>query len=688
MTRSTYRAIGAGLLAALWAASATPAALCQIVNPPGGTTVTWTDDASNGDWQDADNWNVHVPEDGDAVIIDDGNHNAVLHADAERIRSLFVAGGIALYNFGHLLPVGNDDNDATTTVTGNGSAVIISDIPGTGPAFDTDYLDLQSGGELQMDGGRAQVDREIDMSGASAIEGHGVLEVGGGGDAALGFSPTSELTVEGGNLRIDMTGGGTISLGGAFIDVTDENSDLILDGEQFGAIGDTLRIGSGNRADFEGPWEITGALQFVSGGGELVGGSGEIAGTTTVNTSMDARIAGTVLFTSTSTTTVNTIGELELEGHVGSAAGSETTLSYASTLRLYLPPSSAPMPVPLMVWNGELTAWSATIEANQPSLPSQPGFVQFAGDLTLTGSAFWGPTDLQGTAPILLSGNTSVEGPGARVNGAGVQFTSSSNTTIANSSLLEVHSTVRVNSGASITGAGELRVAEGGLLYGEANAAIGVDLVNHGTVRPGAGADYSAHLDATGSYLQFETGALEIDLAGTLTSQYDRLVVGGDAVLDGALEVTLRSGFEPGLGDDFLVLSASDGVAGTFASTQLPAVDFGWKWEVDYSPFAVTLSVIEATADANGDDVVDGADFLVIQRELGAMAPSAGDVTGNGTVDGEDFDLWRLQYGQTVGGAIASATSAAQSAPEPAAGAMGVIMSLTLLATRSRRRAG
>ena len=153
MTRSTCRAVGAGLLAAVWAASATPAALGQIVNPPGGTTVTWTDDASNGDWQDADNWNVHVPEDGDAVIIDDSHYNVVLHADAERIRSLFVAGGIGLYNFGHSLPVGNDDNDATTTVTGNGSAVIISDIPGTGPAFDTDYLELQSGGELQMDGG-------------------------------------------------------------------------------------------------------------------------------------------------------------------------------------------------------------------------------------------------------------------------------------------------------------------------------------------------------------------------------------------------------------------------------------------------------------------------------------------------------------------------------------------------------
>jgi hypothetical protein len=538
-----------------------------------------------------------------------------------------------------------------------------------------------------MDGGRAQVDREVDMSGASSIEGHGVLEVGGGDDAALGFSSTSELTPQGGNLRIDMTGGGTVAFGGAVIDVTADNSDLIVDGNQFGSIGDALRIGAGNRVDFEGPWEVSGALQFVGGGGELVGGSGDISGTTTVNNGMDGRIASNVDFTASAATTVNSLAELELAGQTSSAAGSETTLSYASTLRFNLPPSLAPSPPPIVNWNGELTAWSATIEANQPTLPSQLGFVQFNGDLTLTGSAFWGPSNLEGTAPIVLAGNTSVEGPGARINAVGVRFSATSTTTIESASYVQVNSTLLVNAGASITGAGGVTVNAGGLFYGQDAAEVGVDVVNHGVVRPGAGSDYSAHFELTEDYSQSETGVLEIDLAGSLSSQYDRLVVGEEAAIDGALAVTLRNGFEPALGDDFLVLSAGDGQTGAFSSTLLPALDEGLAWGVDYSPFSATLSVIEKlfTADANGNGVVEGGDFLVIQQDMGKKVPCAGDITGDYKVDALDVAKWKADYGQVIGSAVASAKAAIGAVPEPGAALLTGVAALALVAGRGRR---
>ncbi|MCC6492612.1 MAG: hypothetical protein IT424_06295 [Pirellulales bacterium] len=686
MFRSIQRALGVGVLGLALSFAAARLASGQIVIPPAGATVTWTDDALNGDWQDADNWNVHVPESGDAVIIDDGHHNVVLHADSATLRSLYVAGGIGLYNFGHRLPVANNSNTATTTITGNGSTIIVSDIPGVSPALDTDYLELQSGGELHMDGGRAQVDREVNMSGAAEISGHGVLEVGGAGAAALGFSSSSELTVEGGNLRFDMTGGGTIALGGAYIDVTDDDSDLILDGAQFGPIADTLRIGSGNTADFEGAWEVSGDLQFVTGGGHLVGGSGTVSGDVSVAGGADALIAGNTSFASTSTTTVNSLAELELSGRTTSAAGHNATLSYGSTLRLNLPPSPAPMPLPFVVWNGEVTAWSANIEANQPLAPSQPGFVQFAGNLTLTGSALWGPTDLQGSAPIILSGNTSVAGPGARINGAGIQFSPSSETTIANGSLLEVQSVASVNAGASISGAGELRVAQGGLLMGVDGAVVDADAVNHGAVRPGSGSDYSAHFNFAESYEQTATGVLEIDLAGALSSQYDRLVVEHDAAIDGALQVTLRDGFEPSPGDDFLILSAGDGVAGTFGDASLPALAGGLGWDVDYAPFSVSLSVVELTGDANGDGSVDGADLLIIQRDFGAVGEAAGDVTYDRVVNDDDTALWQQHFGTLVS-ATASEIAATQAVPEPGAAALATCLAMVLLSGAPRRRA-
>jgi hypothetical protein len=656
----------------------------QVFIPPGGgTTVTWTDGASNGDWQDADNWNVHVPEEGDAVIIDDSHYNVVLHADAERLRSLFVAGGIALYNFGHKLPVGNSDNNATTTVTGSGSQLIVSDIPGTAPAFDTDYLRLFSGGELAMDGGRAQVDREIDMSGASVISGHGVLEVGGDDDAALGFSSASELTVEGGNLRIDMTGGGTVSFGGAVIDVTEDDSDLIVDGNQFGPIGDALRIGAGNSVQFQGPWELTGQLRFVNGGGELVGGGGELSGEVRVDTPSPTRLSGNFHFAD-GELLVQSLGELDVQGVVSAASPHTTNLGNGSTLRFQLPPSAAVLGVPQINWQGAITANSANIEANFADLP---GIMYFTGDLSLGGTAFWGPSDLQGWAPIYLGGDVAVSGAGARLNGVGVQFLSTSQTTIADSSRLEIYSAARVNAGASIAGPGELRVAASGLLFGPDDAVVDAHVVNHGVVRPGSGTDYSARLEFAQSYLQSATGVLEIDLAGSTSSQYDRLVVGHDASIDGALEVTLRDGFEPAIGDDFLILSSGDGLSGVFSSALLPAIGEGMAWSVDYSPFSVTLNVIEKlfTADADGNGLVDGADFLVIQRDLGTIAPSAGDITGDGSVDALDIAKWREDFGQTIGGAVANAKAATRAVPEPGAALLTGAAALAVVG-RARRR--
>jgi hypothetical protein len=675
------------LAAALVAVAAAAAHAQIVIPPPGGTTVTWTDDGLNGQWQDADNWNVHVPAAGDAVIIDDGVHNVILGADAATIRSLFVAGGIGLYNNGHKLPVGNATNDATTTITGNGSTIIVSDIPGTGPALDTDYLNLFSGGELNMDGGRAQIDREVDMSGASSIEGHGLLEVGGSGDAVLGFSSTSELVVEGGNLRIDMTGGGTIAFGGAVIDVTDDNSDLIVEGNQYGSIGDTLRIGAGNTVDFQGPWEVAGQLRFVNGGGQLVGGSGELSGEVRVDTPSPTLMSGALHFANGGELQLQSLAELDVQGIVSAGSSHTTTLGNGSTLRLQLPLSAVVPGVPQINWQGDITANSANLEANFADVQ---GIVNFTGDLSLGGTAFWGPSDLQGTAPIYLGGNVAVSGAGARVNGVGVQFLSTSDTTIAAASRLEVHSTARVNVGATIAGGGELRVAQSGLLFAPDNAIVGVNVVNHGIVRPGAGTDYSAHFEFSEHYVQSETGVLEIDLAGSLSSQYDRLVVGHSATIDGTLAVTLRNGFQPAAGDDFLILSADDSLSGIFASTLLPALDEGLAWTIEYSPFAATLGVIEKifTADADGSGIVDGADFLVIQRDMGKMVPCAGDITGDYVVDALDVAKWKMDYGTTVGAAAASAMASLGAVPEPGMIALAIPAIVALAAGSRRRRYG
>lgn len=67
-------------------------------------------------------------------------------------------------------------------------------------------------------------------------------------------------------------------------------------------------------------------------------------------------------------------------------------------------------------------------------------------------------------------------------------------------------------------------------------------------------------------------------------------------------------------------------------------------------------------ADFDGNDVVDGADFLIWQRGAGAAGGlSEGDANNDGVVDGADLGIWKSQFG---GGA---ATGAIGAVPEPAA---------------------
>jgi hypothetical protein len=73
-------------------------------------------------------------------------------------------------------------------------------------------------------------------------------------------------------------------------------------------------------------------------------------------------------------------------------------------------------------------------------------------------------------------------------------------------------------------------------------------------------------LTITGNYTQGSGGTLSIKIGGaTAGTQYDWLVVGGTATLDGTLNVTLIGGFTPNSGDTFQPLTSS-AESGMFAS--------------------------------------------------------------------------------------------------------------------------
>jgi hypothetical protein len=129
---------------------------------------------------------------------------------------------------------------------------------------------------------------------------------------------------------------------------------------------------------------------------------------------------------------------------------------------------------------------------------------------------------------------------------------------------------------------------QGGLLTGAGT--ITANVVNAGEVSPGSSAGI---LSINGNYTQGPTGKLTVELGGTTVgSGFDRLNVTGLAVLDGTLQVNIINGFNPGIADNFRVM--------TFAAQQQ---DFVTRNGLQLSPSRNLVLLFDPTSltlDVNG----------------------------------------------------------------------------------------
>ncbi len=120
------------------------------------------------------------------------------------------------------------------------------------------------------------------------------------------------------------------------------------------------------------------------------------------------------------------------------------------------------------------------------------------------------------------------------------------------------------------------------------NGTVSGHVLSGGTVSPGAS---PGHLIVGADYTQTSDGTLVIELGGNNAGvDFDLLEVGGDALLDGTLRVSLIDDFSPEAGDTFRFLLAA-GIGGEFATEDLP--DFGGlTLDVVYGADYVELGVI------------------------------------------------------------------------------------------------
>jgi hypothetical protein len=366
---------------------------------------------------------------------------------------------------------------------------------------------------------------------------------------------------------------------------------------------------------------------------------------------------------------------------------------------------------------------TATIGAGRKMYFSQPW--GFGGTLALKGGSTAAKAALLSGSEIQFGGTTTVEGiatidaplvtgqftrinlrNGSRLNLVGHHIGPPSDILDYGGTFqLDTNSTLNVNLwGSSWALKRTLKMAAGSTVTGD-------DLVNWGRIE-GAGQFAMNRLDnggvvaptgelrTTGGYGQSWMGKLEIDLAGLgQGTTYDVLRVAGDAYIDGGVEFTLAEGFMPAVGTMFEILTAAN-VHGIFPSLEAWApADVEFSGKVRYQPGKVLFEVTKANfaADFNADGVVDAQDMAAWFAASNAGGPGLngeGDADHDYDVDGADMLIVQRQLGRRwtppsvrpggpvvgpVGGGVISRV------PEPGSATLALGGLVAAIAVRRRR---
>ncbi len=230
---------------------------------------------NNGSWQTAGNWTPFNPGAGfipppaatDTVVIN-LDRDVVLQNNVNALAGLVVANAGDLLTSGHFLSVNNgvasaEANIIGTGTTGNNTELFVQPNTGGGTeyGFLVDILNLENGGELDLiNDSVVSVDNRLNVDAMSIITGRGTIRfedshgfVGRRFDLQGAIRPDA-----GGTITLEAESG-TIDIDGQvhndnFVDLTNLNSRLIVDGPLHDSFTGTMHLGAGSRLTMQNAW--------------------------------------------------------------------------------------------------------------------------------------------------------------------------------------------------------------------------------------------------------------------------------------------------------------------------------------------------------------------------------------------------------------------------------------------------
>jgi hypothetical protein len=138
-------------------------------------------------------------------------------------------------------------------------------------------------------------------------------------------------------------------------------------------------------------------------------------------------------------------------------------------------------------------------------------------------------------------------------------------------------------------GTAGIRIVKGSLLGN--GGTIAAHVSSSGTLIPADSLTTTGKLKITGAYTQTGAGALDANIAGASSGQFNVLNITGTADLNGTLNIKLLDNFVPLIGATFEILTARR-VSGVFAKVNGTVINSSEHFTVTYNSDNVTLTVV------------------------------------------------------------------------------------------------